>query len=69
MRSLRIYRLALCHLRQGDLLSYLRGVLNGDVSTEELEARQIRSGALPARWADSIRHQHIASQRRGSPFR
>ncbi len=41
-RSLMVYRLAFGQPRQDDLLRYLRGLLEGDMSMDEIEALQIR---------------------------
>jgi hypothetical protein len=41
-RSLTIYRLAFGQPRQDDLLGYLGGLVDQDMSLEELEALQIR---------------------------
>ena len=41
-RSLTVYRLAFGQPRQDDLLDYLGGLLDRDMSTDELEALQIR---------------------------
>lgn len=41
-RSLTVYRLAFGQPRQDDLLGYLGGLLEGDMSMDELEALQIR---------------------------